>query len=276
MDIFRYFWTAFGLVIGSFLNVCIYRLPRNESIVFPGSHCPRCGKAVRPYDNVPVLSYLWLRGKCRFCKQPISLQYPVVELLSGLAFYACAVAWEMKPATYVNSFFLAMILVLIFTDYHHQILPNVITFPGMLVGIMLSPLQSTTFYSDAVSLRLSESISAIHADAVLPWVGSILGALVGGGSLLVVAWAFRVVRKKEGLGMGDVKMMAMVGAFAGWPLALLTIFIGSFLGSIVGIGLMIFGGRTLQTKLAFGTFLGAATAISVFYGGAIISWYLPS
>lgn len=276
MDIYVYFWAAFGLVIGSFLNVCIYRLPRNESIVLPGSHCPRCGKAVRPYDNIPVLSYLWLRGKCRFCKQPISLQYPVVELLAGLAFYACAVAWDMKPPTYVNSLFLALIIVLIFTDYHHQILPNVITLPGFLVGFLLSPLQSQSFYSDAVSLRLADGVSSIHADAVLPWAGSILGALVGGGVLLVVGAAYQAVRRRQGLGMGDVKMMAMVGAFAGWRLALLTIFVGSFLGSVVGIGLVFFGGKTLQTKLPFGIFLGAATAISVFYGLTLISWYVPA
>ncbi len=276
MDIYRYLWTAFGLVIGSFLNVCIYRLPRNESIVFPGSHCPSCGKAVRPYDNIPVLSYLWLRGKCRFCKKPISLQYPIVELLAGLAFYACAVEWSMTPPTFVNSLLLAAIIVLVFTDFHHQILPNVITLPGLLVGILLSRFQTVSFYGDAVSQRVAESISAMNADVVLPWVGSILGALVGGGVLLAMATAYKAVRKHEGLGMGDIKMMAMFGAFAGWPLAGLTIFIGAFLGSIVGIGLMIFGGQSLQTKLPFGVFLGAAAALSLFSGLAIINWYLPS
>ena len=131
MSLFPYLWAACGLVIGSFLNVCIYRLPRHESIVFPGSHCPNCGKPVKPYDNIPVLSYLLLLGRCRFCRKPISLQYPVVELLSGLAFYACAAQWGSTSPAFVNSLFLAVILVLIFTDYHHQILPNVLTLPGV-------------------------------------------------------------------------------------------------------------------------------------------------
>ena len=116
MELFPYIYAVFGLIIGSFLNVCIYRLPRHESVVIPGSHCPACGKAVRPYDNIPVLSFLWLRGKCRFCRQPISLQYPMVELLAGLAFFACAREWGPTSPAFVNSLFLSAILVLIFTD----------------------------------------------------------------------------------------------------------------------------------------------------------------
>ncbi len=276
MDLFPYFWAAFGLVIGSFLNVCIYRLPRHESIVVPGSHCPRCGKGVRPYDNVPVLSFLWLRGKCRFCRQPISLQYPLVESLAGLSFYACGTVWGITPPAFVNSLFLAVILVLILTDYHHQILPNVLTLPGMIAGIALSPLQSSDFFRDSLSYNLSSLVSAPHAETVLPWAGSLVGALVGGGLLFLVAALYQILRKRQGLGMGDVKMMAMVGAFLGWRLALLTIFLGSLLGSIVGIILVVFGGRTLQSKLAFGTFLGAAAAVSLFFGVAIIQWYTGS
>jgi leader peptidase (prepilin peptidase)/N-methyltransferase len=269
-------WAVLGLIIGSFVNVCIYRIPRHESIVFPSSHCPHCGKAVRPYDNIPVLSFLWLRGKCRFCRQPISLQYPLVELLTALAFYASAAEWNFTPATFVNSAFLSIVLILVCTDYHHQILPNVLTIPGMAVGILVSPLQAEGFFHDSVSIGLASLVSSTHAEAALPWVGSVFGALVGGGILMLVGTAYKALRKRQGLGMGDVKMMAMVGAFAGWRLALLTIFIGSFLGSIVGILLVLFGGRTLQSRLAFGTFLGTASAIALFYGPAILQWYSPA
>jgi leader peptidase (prepilin peptidase)/N-methyltransferase len=276
MDLFRYFWGAFGLVIGSFLNVCIYRIPRSESIVSPGSHCPHCGNAVRAYDNIPVFSYLFLRGRCRHCGKRISLQYPVVEFFTGIAFFACASAWGYGPPTFVNSLFLSTVLVLIFTDYHHRILPNVLTIPGMFAGILLSPLQFQDYYADSLSYGLAARISPGNADAWLPWTGSITGAVLGGGILLLVAVAYQALRKRQGLGMGDIKMMAMVGAFAGWRIALLTIFVGSFVGSLVGLFLVMFGGRTLQTKLAFGTFLGAAAALALFFGPAFLQWYAPA
>jgi leader peptidase (prepilin peptidase)/N-methyltransferase len=276
MDLFPYFYAAFGLIIGSFLNVCIYRLPRHESIVTPGSHCPACGKPVRPYDNIPVLSYLWLRGKCRFCRQPISLQYPMVELLTGLAFFACAREWGSTSPAFVNSLFLSAILVLIFTDYHHQILPNVITLPGVAVGFLLSPLQAESLLRDVndfLAGNLAVSVYPANAEAVLPWISSALGALIGGGTLYLVGLGYRLFRKRQGLGEGDMKMMAMVGSFLGWRLALLVIFAGSFLGSILGLLLILFGGKTLQTKLAFGTFLGIASIILLFYGNAFLHWY---
>ena len=276
MELFAYWWGAFGLVVGSFLNVCIYRLPRRESIVFPGSHCPHCGQGVRPYDNIPLLSYLLLRGTCRACGERISLQYPMVELLAGSAFYACAAKWGLTPPAFVNSIFLSIIIVLIFTDYHHQILPNVLTLPGILAGILLSPLQAAEFYQDALSYSLASLVDAANEETILPWAGSIAGALIGGGILFIVGAAYQALRKRQGLGMGDIKMMAMVGAFAGWRLALFTIFVGSLLGSVLGIILILFGGRTLQTKLAFGTFLDAAAALALFYGPAVFRWYSPA
>jgi len=279
MESFPYIWAAFGLIIGSFLNVCIYRLPRHESIVTPGSHCPACGKPVRPYDNIPVLSYLWLRGRCRFCRQRISLQYPVVELLAAIAFFACASRWGLTPPAFVNSLFLSAVLVLIFTDYHHQILPNVITLPGVAAGFLLSPLQEETLLRDAGDIlagNLAVTLHSSNPEAVLPWVSSALGALIGGGTLFLVGFAWQIVRKRQGLGEGDMKMMAMVGAFLGWRHALLVIFGGSFLGSIVGILAIIFFGKTLQTKLAFGIFLGLASIALLFYGNAFLLWYTSS
>ena len=276
MELFSYWWGAFGLVVGSFLNVCIYRLPRRESIVFPGSHCPHCGQGVRPYDNIPMISYLLLRGRCRACGERISLQYPIVELLAGLAFFACAAKWGLTPPAFVNSIFLSIIIVLVFTDYHHQILPNVLTLPGTLAGILLSPFQAAEFYQDAVSHNLASLVYAGNEEAILPWAGSITGALIGGGILFLVGAAYQAIRRRQGLGMGDIKMMAMVGAFAGWRLAIFTVFVGSLLGSVLGIFLILFGGRTLQTKLAFGTFLGVAAALALFYGPAIFQWYAPA
>ncbi len=270
MDYFPEIWALFGLIMGSFLNVCIYRLPRHESIVFPGSHCPHCGAKVRPLDNVPVLSFLILQGKCRNCRKPISFQYPLVELLTGLIFYACAAVWGFSPATFVNSFFLGAVLVLVFTDYHHRILPNTVTLPGAVLGVVLSPLQARTFYWDQGAASLAAMIAGDRGDVLIPFVGSLLGIVAGAGFLLVVAIAYQLIRKREGLGMGDIKMMTMVGAFVGWQMALMTVFLGALLGSVVGVLLIIFGGRTLQSKLPFGVFLGIAAAVFLFLGGTIL------
>ena len=266
-------YLVFGLIVGSFLNVCIHRIPRKESIVFPGSHCPHCGKPIRPYDNVPVLAYLWLRGKCRFCKATISARYPLVEILTGLGFFACGVKWDISSPTFVNSLFISIILALVFIDYDHQLLPNVITLPGILAGVLLSPLQSEAFFRDSLSFRVASAMSQDGAETALPWVGSILGTILGGGFLLVPALLYEAIRKRQGLGMGDVKMMAMVGAFLGWRMAFLTIFAGSLLGSAVGIFLVLFRGQSLQAKLAFGTFLGGGAVLALFFGIPLIHWY---
>jgi len=273
MLIFLLLYALLGLIVGSFLNVCIYRLPRGESIVFPRSHCPGCGQGIGALDNIPVLSYLWLRGKCRHCRKPISLQYPAVEILACAAFYLSAWKWQFAPPTYVNTLLLAVIIVLIFIDYQHQILPNVITLPGIIAGIVLCPFQADNLLRDSLSNGLASMVSSHNPDPFMPWTASILGAFIGGGTLYLVAFAYELVRKRQGLGMGDVKMMAMVGAFLGWRLALLTIFCGSFLGSIIGIFLVLFRGNNLQTKLAFGTFLGPGAALALFWGIPIIHWY---
>jgi leader peptidase (prepilin peptidase) / N-methyltransferase len=274
MQIYLLFYTLLGLVIGSFLNVCIYRIPLGKSIVFPGSGCPYCGSSIKPYDNIPVLSYLLLRGKCRSCGKPISLQYPIVELLSGLAFYCCAQTWQFASPTYVNSLFLSVIIILVFTDYHHQILPNILTLPGTIAGLMLSPFQTPEVYTDILSFRLASLLGLENSWLAPSCVGAVLGAVIGSGSLFAVAFFYEKVRKRQGLGMGDVKMMAMVGAFLGYRLTILTIFFGSFFGLLVGIYLILFRKMNLQTKLAFGVFLGGAAAFSLFYGLPLLRWYL--
>jgi leader peptidase (prepilin peptidase)/N-methyltransferase len=268
-------YALFGLVIGSFLNVCIYRIPLGKSVVFPGSACPHCGTPIRPIDNIPVLSYLLLLGKCRICKTTISIQYPIVELLTGAAFFACAWKWSFTSPTFVNTLLLSVVLVLIFTDWHHRILPNILTLPGIVAGILLSPFQSLSYYSfDPLSAKIVSLLWPGNPQAILPWTASLIGAFLGGGILLLVGTVYEKLRKKQGLGMGDVKMLAMVGAFLGWPLAILTLMAGSLLGTILGILLMLLGRGNLQTKLAFGIFLGIGTALSVFYGLPFLVWYL--
>jgi leader peptidase (prepilin peptidase) / N-methyltransferase len=274
MQIELVLYTLLGLIIGSFLNVCIYRIPLKKSIAFPGSACPDCGAAIRPWDNIPVLSYLILRGKCRGCHNPISMQYPLVELLSGTIFYFCAQTWEFASPTYVNTLFLCIILVLVFTDFHHRILPNVLTLPGTLIGILLSPFQMRDVYQGILEVKVASLLNLANASLALPWIGSILGAIFGCGSLFLVGYFFEKIRKKQGLGMGDVKMMAMVGAFLGYRLTLLTIFAGSLVGSILGIVLILLGKSNLQTKLAFGVFLGIGAAFSLFWGLPFLHWYL--
>ena len=263
-----------GLCIGSFLNVCIYRIPLGKSIVSPGSSCPHCGISISFLDNIPILSFLLLRGKCRACGQRISIQYPLVELLCGLAFFACARVWLFAPPTYVNSLFLAIIIILIFTDYNHRILPNTITLPGVLSGILLSPFQMPEVYSDLFSWKAAAMLGSENSSAVLAWSGSVFGAIIGGVPLYLFAFAYELVRRRQGLGMGDVKMMAMVGAFIGWRLALLTIFVGSLLGTAVGILLILFRKINTQGKLAFGVFLGIGSALCLFYGFSFVRWYL--
>jgi leader peptidase (prepilin peptidase)/N-methyltransferase len=257
-------YTLLGLLVGSFLNVCIYRLPRGESIVLPRSHCPHCGEPVSAWHNIPLIGYLLLAGKCRDCGNRISLRYPAVELLGAASFLACASVWQFQSPTYVNSALLSAIIVLAFIDYDHQILPNVITVPGIAVGVALSPLQDPMLFEDPISEYVAGLLGSF------PIAGALAGAAIGGGLLWAVAAGYELVRKRQGLGLGDVKMMAMVGAFVGWRLALLTVFAGSFIGSILGLFLVLFRGRNLQTKLAFGTFLGIGAALALFWGASVI------
>lgn len=273
MDFAPWLFALVGLVIGSFLNVCIYRIPRDESIVLPSSHCPHCGAGIRPYDNVPVLSYILLGGKCRSCRVSISPQYPAVEILCAIAFFFCAATWGIEPPAFLNCVFLSVIIVLVFIDYQHQILPDVLTIPGVIAGVVMSPFQAHGFFLDRVSVGLASVILPGNPVAAINWVGSILGALVGGGILFLVAKGYEAIKKRKGMGMGDIKMMAMVGTFLGWRLAFLTIFAGSVIGLLAGIFLILFRGGNLQSKLAFGTFLGIGAALSLFLGLSFLTWY---
>ena len=265
------FFVLFGLVVGSFLNVCIARLPAEESVVLPNSRCPSCAAAIKPYDNIPVVSYVLLRGKCRSCKEPISWQYPAVEVLTAMTFWLTYAVVGIQLKTLVLLAFFSAIIVLIFIDLHHRILPDVITLRGTVVGLLLSllvPVEDGTarFLFGLMGFPLTQTI-------VLSFLDSFIGALVCGGFLWGVAEAYYRIRNIEGLGFGDIKLMGMVGAFLGVRLALLTIMLGSFMGAVVGLAYIKFAGKNNQYELPFGSFLGVAAIIAALRGAHVIGEY---
>ena len=266
----------FGAIIGSFLNVVVHRVPLEESIVFPNSRCPSCGAAIAFYDNVPVVSYIVLRAKCRHCKAGISFRYPAVELLTAALFVA--VAWHdgLSAALPFDLVFASALLALVFIDAEHMILPNVITYPGIVFAVVariaIPYLSGTPHFDDLPSL--SQGALAGMPLWVTSLVGALIGALLGGGSLWLMGWTWEKLRGIEAMGLGDVKMMFMVGAYLGWRLTILTIFIGVFSGSIIGIFLMVRSGqRNMQMLLPFGVFLGLGAIASLLFGAPLVEWY---
>ena len=266
----------FGAIIGSFLNVVIHRLPQEESIVFPNSRCPSCGAVIAFYDNIPVISWMLLGAKCRGCKQPISFRYPAVEILTAALFVA--VAWHdgLQVALFFDLIFVSALLALVFIDAEHMILPNVITYPGMvfaLVARIAIPYLSGTLHFDDLP-SLSNGAFAGLPIWVISLAGAAIGALIGGGSLWLMGWTWEKLRGIEAMGLGDVKMMFMVGAYLGWRLTILTIFLGVLTGSIVGVVLMARQReRDMQMLLPFGIFLGLGAIASLLFGGQIVAWY---
>lgn len=265
---------AVGAVIGSFLNVVIHRVPREQSIVLPSSKCPKCRAEIKPYDNIPVISYLILRGRCRSCGVRISPRYPAVEALTALLF--AAVTWHdgLSYALAFDLAFVAAMIALIFIDAEHMILPNVITYPGVLFALLtrllLPYLVSPAHFDDLPQLLAAFPQLPLWAVSL---IGAAIGALVGGGSLWLMGFLWEKLRGIEAMGFGDVKMMLMVGAFLGWRLTLLTIMMGALSGSIAGIAMMFKRGRNLQMMLPFGIFLGIGAIISFLVGSRIITWY---
>ena len=244
------FAALFGAIIGSFLNVCIHRLPRDTSIVWPASACPTCGRALSWFENIPIVSYAFLLGRCRTCRAPISMRYPIVEALTAAMF---ALAWWYYgpgPLLVSRLVFGCALIVLFAIDLEHHLLPNVITLTGIIIGFLLS------FTTDQPG-----------------WRSSLIGIVAGGGVLFLIAEGYYRVRHEEGLGMGDVKMLAMMGAFLGWPLAILSLMIASVAGTIVGIALIVTGRGTMKYALPFGTFLAIGAAVSAAAGQAILRWY---
>lgn len=261
----------FGLLIGSFLNVCIIRIPARKSIVMPASACPKCGAPIRPYDNVPVLSWLWLGGKCRACKAKISGMYPLVELLTGLLLLGCYLAFGLTTEALKWAIFSGLVIVLVFTDLRERILPDAVNYTGFALGLALS---FATRPTDGTALWVANRMFDFPPPApVISFVDALLGAALGSGLLWLVSEAYFRLRGREGMGMGDVKMMLLVGAFLGAKRTLLTIFAGSLLGSILGLAFMAARRKDSNYELPFGTFLGMAALLVVFFGAPVVSWY---
>jgi leader peptidase (prepilin peptidase) / N-methyltransferase len=266
------FAALFGLVIGSFLNVCIVRIPERKSIVLPSSACPKCGAVIRPWDNIPVLSWLLLRGKCRECKTKISVMYPVVELLTALLFWACYSAFGLTTEALKWAIFSALMIVLVFTDMRERILPDVVTYSGFVAGLLLS---LVTKPSDGTALWLARRMFEFPPPVpVLSLGDALLGAAFGSGLLWIVAELYFRLRGREGMGFGDVKMMLMAGAFLGLKRTLLTILAGSVLGSVLGLAFMLARRKESDYELPFGSFLGMAAVLVVFFGTPVVNWYL--
>jgi len=258
-----------GAVIGSFLNVVIHRVPREESIAFPASHCPSCDTAIRPYDNIPVVSWAVLRGRCRACRAPISARYPAVELLTGVLFALTYLLHSgLTLSLPFDLAFVAAVVALVFIDAEHMLLPNVITYPGAALALVARVVVPNLY-----------GVASLGGEQTPAWLlslgGAVLGALAGGGFLWLVGWLWERARGVEAMGLGDVKMMFMVGAFLGWPLTLLTIFVGVLTGSLAGVAAMARRGeRDMQMLLPFGIFLGLGSLVSLLFGTRIIDWYV--
>ena len=240
----------FGAVVGSFLNVCIYRLPQKESIVSPASHCRACGAPIAWHDNIPLLSYLVLRGCCRSCGARFSFRYFLVELLTALLTAALVRRFGVGVPVLVHFVFTAALIVVTFIDLDHQIIPDVISLPGVVVGILCS----------------------FFALTITP-LSSLLGAGLGGGMLFLVAIAYRTIRGEEGMGMGDVKLLAMIGAFLGWRAILFALFVASFTGSAVGVAAMAWQRVGSRYPIPFGPFLSFGAFCHLFFGEEAIGWY---
>jgi leader peptidase (prepilin peptidase)/N-methyltransferase len=235
-----------GSIVGSFCNVVIYRLPQEKSIVTPGSQCRSCGNSIRPWDNLPLLSYFLLKGRCRSCREPISVRYPVVEFISGMLFMWLYFKFGFSMSFAVYALMVSALLVVALIDFDHKIIPNTITLPGIAVGLGLS----------------------VWALPITP-LASLLGLLIGGTLFYLIALV-----SKGGMGGGDIKLIAMIGAFLGWQGALFTIFSGALVGSLVGMMLMLLGRKGRKDKVPFGPFLSCGAILFILSGDDLIQWYL--
>ncbi len=242
---------VFGAVAGSFLNVCIHRLPLGVSIVSPPSRCPRCQRRIPFYYNIPIISYIVLLGRCAYCRAPLSLQYPLVEAMAGLFSVMLMRRSGLSPELFVHFVFAGALIVVTFIDLEHQIIPDVISLPGIAVGLAAS------FFLEPPGV-----------------LGSVIGVLLGGGALFMIAAAYRFVTGAEGMGGGDIKLLAMIGAFLGWKGVLLTVLLSSFAGAITGVVLIYVFGKGTKHAIPFGPFLALGALIHLFFGESMIGWYI--
>ncbi len=255
MDIDSYliiYSALFGLALGSFMNVCIYRIPLKKSIVSPPSSCPNCGEKIRFYDNIPLISYLLLLGKCRHCRNPLAWHYPFVEALTGLLSIALFIRYGLSYQYFLNLLFITTLVTISFVDLHHQIIPDVLSLSGIVVGLAASFVPGT----------------------VVSWLDSLIGIIAGGGSLYLVAVVYEWLTKREGMGGGDIKLLAMIGAWLGWRYLPLIILISSFAGAIVGVLFLLMAGKGFRVRIPFGPFLSIGAMLCFFFGPELMNWYL--
>ena len=240
---------ALGLAVGSFLNVCIYRLPRGQSVVGPASRCPSCGRGLSWFENVPVVSWILLGGRCRTCRNAISMMYPTVEAITAFVFVLQCLQVGWQPLLGVRLVFVAVMIVLCVIDLQTKILPDVITVPGVAVGLV-----SSCFLEPG-------------------WTSSLVGMVAGGGILWAVGRVYFLIRGQHGMGMGDVKMLAMIGAFLGWQSMLIALLLASLLGSAVGVAMIMLRQGGMQSALPFGSFMAVSALISISVGQSLLRWY---
>jgi leader peptidase (prepilin peptidase)/N-methyltransferase len=252
LDLLIYIFSfLIGACVGSFLNVCIYRIPAHKSIVYPGSTCPICQTPIKFYDNIPILGYLILKGRCRFCGTSIAIRYLIIESLVGLLALCVVLKFGVTFTGLIYFMFIAALIVITFIDIDHQIIPNEISLPGIAAGLVFSFFIPTLTFSN-----------------------SLIGIIAGGGSLWLVATLYLLLTHREGMGFGDVKLLAMIGAFIGWKGVVVTIFTGSAIGTIVGITTMLIKRKDMKMAIPFGPFLSIGAIIYLFFGQALINWYL--
>jgi len=240
-----------GLIVGSFSNVCIYRIPRNESIIYPASHCPKCRSKIKPVDNIPLLSYILLKGRCRNCKSKISIQYPIVELLTGLTYLIIYLIYGLSIQSLIYIILSSALIIIAFIDLNEQIVPDVISLPGIVIGFIIS------FFVPYIS-----------------FINSALGVVVGGGIILIIGLGGSVIFKKEAMGGGDIKLAAMIGAFLGWRYIIISLFLGFFLGALAGIFLILSKIKSREDVVPFGPFIVLGSMITLLWGEKIITWYI--
>jgi len=243
----NYFVFIFGAVVGSFLNVCIFRLPAKTSIIKPLSQCPHCHHPIRFYDNIPIISFIVLRGKCRDCDGKISWRYPLVELITAVLSLLLFLQFGLTLRFLIFFIFTAVLIVITFIDLDHQIIPDVLTLPGIPIFFLLA-------------------IFVVK----IPWLEALIGLLIGGGVLFAIAFVYELLTKREGMGGGDIKLLAMIGGFLGWKSLIFILLFSSFSGAIAGITAMIIKKQDMKYAVPFGPFLSAAAVAYLFWGDAFM------
>ena len=240
-----------GLIVGSFSNVCIYRIPRNESIIYPASHCSNCRNGILVKDNIPLLSYILLKGRCRNCGDRISIQYPVVEFLTGLIYLIIYLIYGLSTQSLIYVILSSALVIIAFIDLNEQVIPEVISLPGIIIGLTLS------FFVPYIS-----------------FVNSALGIVIGGGIILVIRLTGSLIFNKESMGIGDIELAAMIGAFLGWRYITISLFLGFFLGALTGIFLILLKIRNREDAIPFGPFIVLGSIITLLWGEKILTWYI--